>query len=129
MKRRYKFLLIFLFIVILTVSGVVYFANRAEKELAIMQAEVLESIDLTSTDDGTYEGTYSAFPITVVVNVTVENHLITQIEIIKHLNGQGGPAEVIIEDVISTQSLDVDLIAGSSYSSRVILLAIQDAIK
>ncbi len=37
----------------------------------------------------------------------------------------GQPAEAIIEDVVEDQSLDVDSVSGATYSSRVILKAIE----
>jgi uncharacterized protein with FMN-binding domain len=73
-------------------------------------------------------GSYSVFPVSVDVEVEVSNHVITSILITKHDNGQGTPAEVIIDDVILAQSIDVDSISGATYSSKVILLAIKDAL-
>ena len=55
----------------------------------------------------------------------IYNNRITNIEIIKHINGQGGPAEVIINDIMEYQSLLVDDIAGATYSSRVLKLFVQ----
>jgi uncharacterized protein with FMN-binding domain len=47
---------------------------------------------------------------------------------VKHVNGQGKPAEVITEKVIETQSLQVDVVSGATYSSKVILKAIENAL-
>jgi uncharacterized protein with FMN-binding domain len=44
----------------------------------------------------------------------------------KESQGQG--AEIIPEKVIEAQSLKVDSVSGATYSSKVILKAIQDAI-
>jgi uncharacterized protein with FMN-binding domain len=60
--------------------------------------------------------------------VTLSNHEITEIVITRHDNGQGQAAEAIIDDVTSEQTLLVDAIAGATYSSKVILLAIHDAL-
>jgi uncharacterized protein with FMN-binding domain len=54
--------------------------------------------------------------------------MIKKIEIVRHLNGQGKPAEVIPDRVIEMQSLDVDIISGATYSSKVILKAIENAL-
>lgn len=128
MKTRYK-ILIGLVVVIIGI-GITFaiLINRVNEGFEELMAQELVMPDLSLIDDGTYEGNYSTFPVTVSVNVTVENHIITQIVILKHVNGQGGPAEVIVDDVILSQSLDVDLISGASYSSVVILLAIEDAL-
>lgn len=102
--------------------------NMVNRGLESLLEENYETPDLSLIEDGVYEGSYDAFPIEVTLNVTIENHVITQIEIIEHNSGRGAPAEVIVDDVISNQSLDVDLITGASYSSQVILLAIKDAL-
>jgi len=88
----------------------------------------ITEVDLSTKADGTYRGTYKAFPIEVVLEVVIVNHEITEIIIIKHQTGEGEPAEAIIPVIISTQSLDVDVIAGATYSSIVIKLAILDAL-
>jgi len=88
----------------------------------------IETMDLSGKADGTYRGTYKAFPIEVILDVVILNHEIIEIIIIKHQTGEGEPAEGIIPDIISAQSLDVDVIAGATYSSIVIKLAILDAL-
>ena len=65
----------------------------------------------------------------MVLEVIVKEKQITEIKIIKHTNGQGGEAEAILDTVIDAQSLQVDVISGATYSSKVILLAIEDALK
>jgi len=104
--------------------------------LAFLQAQLdklteaqFSELNLSALSDGSYEGSYSAFPVSVTVEVTINDHQITQIEILKHDNGQGKPAEVIIDDVIEKQSLEVDVISGATYSSKVILKAIENALK
>lgn len=88
----------------------------------------LNDLNLDQVADGSYDGSYSVFPVSVEVTVTVNDHIITEIDITKHDNGQGQAGEVIIEDVLEAQSLEVDIISGATYSSKVILLAIQDAL-
>jgi len=56
------------------------------------------------------------------------NHLISDIRLIKHINGQGGAAESIIPEVIAAQSIEVDAITGATYSSEVILKAIEQSL-
>jgi uncharacterized protein with FMN-binding domain len=88
----------------------------------------ITNIDLAKIEDGEYIGKYSVFPVSVEVKVTVTGHQITDIVILKHKNGQGKPAEVIIEDVLEKQSLDVPNVSGATYSSKVILKAIEVAL-
>jgi len=87
-----------------------------------------EAIDVSEHADGVYEGAYSQFPISVKVEVTILDGAITEIDIVEHEHGKGGDAETIITDVIESQSLAVDTIAGATYSSIAILLAVEDAL-
>jgi uncharacterized protein with FMN-binding domain len=128
MKKRYKILIIVvLFFIVIGIAGKIIIDKMEENLATLMSLEIVD-IDLSSIEDGTYMGTYKATPILVEVEVVVLNHTITDITILKHTSGRGAGAEVIIDDVINDQSLDVDLISGASYSSKVILLAIKDAL-
>ncbi|NCC85175.1 MAG: FMN-binding protein [Clostridia bacterium] len=46
----------------------------------------------------------------------------------KHVNGMGQAAEALPSQVVEAQTLQVDLVSGASFSSKVILLAIEDAL-
>ena len=118
-------LLIGLFILVVLVSVSLAFVQA---QLDKLKATELQTLDLSQVKNGTYEGSYTAFPVSVTLTVTVKDHGITSITILKHDNGKGKPAEVILGDVIEQQSLQVDVISGATYSSKVILLAIQDAL-
>ncbi|TYB94365.1 MAG: FMN-binding protein, partial [Kosmotoga sp.] len=50
------------------------------------------------------------------------------IELIEHNHGRGEAAEVIPEKVVEAQSLKVDIITSATYSSKVILKAIENAL-
>lgn len=123
-----KALIIILSIIaILFVGGFIAY-NQIEKSLEVLANTEIEDVDLATVDDGTYLGEYSSFPVSVNVTVTILDHEIVEIEITKHIQGQGLAAEAIVDDVIEEQSLEVDAIAGATYSSKVILLAIKDAL-
>lgn len=123
-----KALLIVGVLVLLIGIGSAVFVKMSQDSLDQLVKTPITDVDLRDVEDGIYDGSYSAFPVSVTVKVTVEDHAITEILITKHDNGQGKPAEVIIEEVLSAQSVDVDVISGATYSSKVILLAIRDAL-
>lgn len=118
---------ILIFILVLVGIGVVVY-NNINQELEGLNDIEIEEIDLSNISDGTYIGKHETSIIKVKVSVTILNHVITNIEILKHDNGQGGDANTIIDDVILEQSVLVDSIAGATYSSKVIILAIIDAL-
>ncbi len=129
MKRRRVVLLTILIIVIgfvIAAAGIMTFAKKGLEQLA---HTTISDVDLAGMEDGVYTGSYKAFPVAAEVTVNVNNHKITGIELVKHNNGQGAPAEVIPERVVKAQTLDVDMVSGATYSSRVILKAIENALE
>ena len=110
------------------VAGYILFQN-IEGDMASLETAAIPAIDLSVVEDGVYEGSYKALPISVEVLVTVREHQITEIELAKHINGQGEAAEAVTGSVMEAQSLQVDAVSGATYSSKVILLAIGDALQ
>ncbi len=63
----------------------------------------------------------------MTVIVMVSGHEIKSIEIVRHNHGRGKSAEAIIASLIENQSVEVIVISGATYSSKVILKAIENA--
>lgn len=119
-------------VVVLVLVLVVAFrvvVSRLESNLEALNNLTIEEVDLNSIEDGTYEGSYGSFPVSAIVEVTVKDHRMTEIKLVDHSNGQGQPAEVLPEKVVESQSVKVEAISGATYSSRVILKAIETALK
>lgn len=128
MSKKKKLLMWILIVLVLIFLAAQVAMKKIESNLsALMELEMAE-IDLDKTVDGVYTGSYSAVPVEAEVQVELENHRIVSIELIEHKHGQGANAEILPEIVVQAQSLDVDLVAGASYSSKVILKAIEDAL-
>jgi len=80
--------------------------------------------------DGSYEGSYEAGPNRAVVKVTIKDNKIVNIQILKHRAWKGKKAEFVIPGmIIEKQSTEVDAVSGATYSSRVIMNAVQMAIE
>jgi len=124
-KRRWKILLGILAVFVLAAVGMMMYLQTNLNKL--IYEEIVE-VDLQDVQDGEYIGEYSSPPVNAKVQVEVKDGKITDIVILDHGHGKGEPAEVIVEDVISQQRIDVDSISGATYSSRVILKAIEDAL-
>jgi len=88
----------------------------------------IATIDFSQLNDGFYNGSYSLFPVSVDVTVSVIDQRVTAINITKHFNGRGKPAEVIVDKIIADQTLQVDTISNATYSSKVILKAVEQAL-
>ena len=114
-------------ILIISIAGNV-FIRSIEKNLSYLPEMEIKDPDLIQIPDGVYKGSYAAFPVIVDLSVTVKNHEITDIEILKHQNGQGKEGESIVNSVMQKQSLQVDAVSGATYSSIVILKAVENAL-
>ncbi len=117
-----------LVIVSLFAAGIYIMTRISEKNLEGLAEIKLREPELNSISDGTYKGSYSAFPVSADVEVDIKDHRIEEIRLIKHDNGQGKGAEILPERVVETQKVVQDLVSGATYSSKVILLAISDAL-
>ncbi|MCQ1530546.1 FMN-binding protein [Lutispora saccharofermentans] len=128
MKKRYIAIIIVLLVLALGFITTKILLTRFEGNLKQLALSEISDVDLAAAEDGIYIGSYSAFPVSAEVRVTIKNHFIVDIELLKHDNGQGQGAEIIPENVIEAQSLKADSVSGATYSSKVILKAIQNAI-
>lgn len=88
-----------------------------------------QSIYLSKVADGTYTGSEDGTLVKATVEVTVKDHIITDITILEHQCGTGKSAEVIVKDIVEKNSFDVDAISGATYSSNVIKVAAYNALK
>ena len=89
----------------------------------------IEEIAVSAVKDGTYQGSQNNFPVTAKVRVTVNSGKITEIELLRHIHGPKHGADEIVGRVMAKQSLAVDAVSGASYSSKVVLKAIESALK
>ncbi|MDD4089260.1 MAG: FMN-binding protein [Tissierellia bacterium] len=129
MKKHFSVLGIIFAIIILIIFVLIVGYIKVQSDLKELTALEIQDVDLSQIEDGYYEGSYNVFPIAVEVNVYVKNHEIIDIKILKHTNGQGGSAEKITEHIMKLQSLDVDAISGATYSSKIIIKAVENALE
>ncbi|NMB24183.1 MAG: FMN-binding protein [Firmicutes bacterium] len=114
-------LVVMLLVVFLLVRGL-------ESNMHKLAAMEMTDIELSRVVDGTYVGSYQAFPVSVMVEVTVRNHELAGVKLVEHRNGRGKAAEAVVDRVIEAQALRVDTVSGATYSSLVILRAIDNAL-
>lgn len=121
-------------LIVIVIGG--YFGVKGIKaytDLKTYQKQVAEitisDVKLSEVADGVHTGSYEVLWVAAEVKVTVKNHRIEGIELVKHKNGKGAPAEIIPGKVVEAQSLDVDIVSGATSSSKVILKAIENALK
>ena len=118
----------FVAILILVIIGIA-FASMTKKTEDALKKQVNVEIDMAKVQDGTYNGESDGGMVKVEVAVEVENHQIKNIELIKHDNGKGKPAEAMLDDMILNNTDNVDNVSGATTSSRTIRNAVNRALQ
>jgi len=129
MKSRRRIVLASVIVLVAIITAVFGAKSYIEAGLVKLAETSIPDVDLSKIEDGVYKGSHKVFPVEAEVRVTIENHKIVGVELVKHFNGQGAAAEVIPDRVTESQSLEVDIVSGATYSSKVILKAIENALQ
>ncbi|WP_313129757.1 FMN-binding protein [Anaerocolumna sp.] len=125
-RKRYLLFLIPIAIIILIAALSVKFNEIIKQANSI----AINPVDFTNIQDGTYQGEYYIQDfIGAKVKVTIENGEIINITLLDHKYGLGKKAEEIIDIVKEKQTLEVDTISGATYSSTMIIKAIENALR
>jgi uncharacterized protein with FMN-binding domain len=115
------------------IIGLLAIAMLAVSCKSIAFDEITASLpDMETMPDGVYRGFYdlSGSPVKVTLDVTVQNHNISTVKIVKHICSPiGKKAEKITESIIEKQSLNVDVVSGATGSSKAILKAVENALE
>lgn len=107
--------------------GINYLVTFLNYERDIDLIEV-QNIDLNTISDGEYIGSCDVDLIRVTVRVAVENHRITELELLEHYNDRGAAANALPSKILEEQRIDVDAVSGATASSKVIQEAIYNAL-
>jgi uncharacterized protein with FMN-binding domain len=130
MKRKTKIILLIVALVILVcVFGGMIAFQSIQRNLNALASLEIEDIPLDRVKDGVYVGEYSVFPVSAQVEVTVKDHAMASARILKHRNGQGSAGEAVVNKAIELGSIRVDTVAGATYSSKVLLKAMENALR
>jgi uncharacterized protein with FMN-binding domain len=116
-----------IFVLVVIIFGVVFFL-RARQMVKVIDSTVIEDVDLAQTQDGIYVGEFGDFLVNVKLEVTVQDHQITNIKITEQRSGPGYEALEVIDRIIDAQSPKVDAVSGATGSSKSIMIAVQKAL-
>lgn len=125
MKKLLSVVLVVVAVVVVAGIAGYAFINASLKDLADSQ---IEPVDLALIADGRYLGMFETLPIKVTVEVDVKDQRLSDIRILRHENGKGKAAEDIVSAMLEQQRVDVDVIAGATYSSKAIQKAVTQAL-
>lgn len=89
----------------------------------------IEGVDLTQIEDGTYNGTYECHRFTNSVTVTVTDHRITEIEILKTQSGRDEIDRQLIDEILLAQTPALDAVSGATADKNAFLKAVENALE
>ena len=127
MKRVGKALLVIACIIGIAVGGVRLVMDKQVWKMAT-QLDAVAAVAPEQVADGTYEGAAETPLVKVAVEVTVQAHKLKDIQLLRHENGQGAPAEAMLPDMLSRNTSEVDTVSGATLSSKAIRAAVWDAL-
>lgn len=108
--------------------------NPINQELSSQEEETTEEAVVAGNfdlEDGVYRGTGIGYGGDVVVDVTIQDEAITKIDVIsadKETASFFARAKKVIDTMLASQSADVDVVSGATYSSRGIISAVKNAL-
>lgn len=89
----------------------------------------INPVNLSETDDGVYKGRYDFGRWANELDVTVENHKITEIRILKDVKFVNEEVSgLIIKRVMEKQNTTVDAVSGGTVTSKAYLKSIENAL-
>lgn len=104
------------------------FYKGVGKKYDMVQEIPIKEISLEGVADGTYDGEYTFETLYAKVEVIVKGEEIKKISLLDFETEKGEDAENIIDSIVENQSVMVDDVSGATDSSRVIKLAVMDAL-
>lgn len=114
------------FLVVVLALGAVVLATEGQRR-EDRNLEVAD-VDFSKVPDGEYRGSYEGWN-TFDVLVTVADGRVTDIAIAEDsVNPATGVTDEIIEQIVSTQSLDLDAVSGATITTNALRKAVEDAL-
>lgn len=126
MKLLLKIVLtVFILFVLVSGAGLFYISRGLEAGEAL----TINSVDLAGLNDGAYNGAYNGGRWTNEVKVTIKDHRITSVEIVRDvLLPKPEITEELISRVLKEQKPGVDVVAGSTVTCKAYLKSIENAL-
>jgi uncharacterized protein with FMN-binding domain len=111
--------------VIIAASGFYYISRGLEKGRKLQ----INDVNLSNLEDGTYNGKYTAGRWTNEVKVTVKDHKIVSIEVLKEVAfPQPDLSKDLINKIIERQKINVDAVSGATVTTKAYEKSIENAL-
>lgn len=114
-------------IFVLVAAGGVFYITRGLDEGAKV---TVDKVDLSSVSDGVYHGKYTSGRWTNELDVTVKDHKIRDIKVVKDVTFPKPEwAQQLFNRVVEKQNTDVEVVSGATVTSKAYLKAVENAFK
>lgn len=124
-----KFLKIIISILIVVVIAIVGGISYLKKGLDVGKNLNIKDVDVSKISDGIYHGKYDGGRWSNEVKVTVKDHKIDKIELVKDVKFKKSEVtEEILKKVIEKQNSNVDVVSGATVTSKAYLKSIENAL-
>lgn len=125
LSRKLKVILIVIGAVIAVALG---FAGWAFVDVIRYNELVIRNVDLPNIADGVYEGSFEGGRFSNSLEITVKDHEIVDIKMLKSSTSQEDICRRIYAKVIGKQSLEIDTVSGATVTTLTTLKAIENAL-
>lgn len=113
------------------IAALALLVGGLEAVLSRQAEQRLDAVPVTrisAVEDGIYEGEAETALVKVTVLVTVADHQIRDIQLTRHENGRGAPAEAMLAEMVRQNTSEVDTVSGATMSSKTIRAAVRNAL-
>jgi uncharacterized protein with FMN-binding domain len=126
MKLFLKIFITVVIVFVLVIGGFGFYMTRGLETGADL---AIGSIDLNKVEDGVYNGAYDSGRFSNKVSVTVKDHKITGIELVKDVTfSKPEVTKTVFDSVMEKQDVAVDTISSATTTSKAYLKAIENAL-
>jgi uncharacterized protein with FMN-binding domain len=121
-----KVLLIIVLIIAVIAGAFAVFINLGKEKTQMLE---LSGISVQDKADGIYRGSYKGFRWSTEVEVTVNDHQIENIKVIKKPVFAEQPFITELTDkIIAEQNTDIDAVSGATIDTKAICKAVENAL-
>lgn len=126
MKLFLKIMVSIIVIFVLIVAGGMFYITRGLDSGSRLN---IESIKLSSVEDGSYNGRYEGGRWTNEVKVTVKDHKIISIDVMKDVTfAKPELTQQLFNSIIQRQSNNIEVVSGATVTSKAYLKSIENAL-
>jgi Uncharacterized protein conserved in bacteria len=126
MKKVITIILVVVGVIVLAIGGgIMYITSGLESGANL----AINSVNVAQLEDGSYTGNYDGGRWSNEVAVTISDHKISQIDVIKPVKFEKAEVtDALISSVIEKQDTTVDTVSGATVTSKAYLKSIENAL-